>query len=150
MVNKAKTIGRIALFHNKDEGVNKPKFKGYLEIYPEKSKELELPEVDKSEELDLIKITPEQHFTKPPARYSDAGLVKELEKHGIGRPSTYAPTIATIEARNASPDRAHNETFYAVVITGAAAEEVAGLVRVETDKCRPAVRRTIGARGGAR
>ena len=42
----------------------------------------------------------EQHFTKPPARYSDAGLVKELEKHGIGRPSTYAPTIATIEARN--------------------------------------------------
>ncbi|MEA3463719.1 MAG: type I DNA topoisomerase [Patescibacteria group bacterium] len=76
------------------------KFDGYLRIYPEKSKELELPKVEKNEQLNLIKLSPEQHFTKPPARYSDAGLVKELEKHGIGRPSTYAPTIATIEARN--------------------------------------------------
>lgn len=76
------------------------KFDGYLKIYPEKSKELELPDVKKGEKLDLIKLKPEQHFTKPPARYSDAGLVKALERYGIGRPSTYAPTIATIEARN--------------------------------------------------
>ncbi|MFH1522718.1 MAG: type I DNA topoisomerase [Patescibacteria group bacterium] len=76
------------------------KFDGYLKIYPEKSKELELPNVKNDEELDLIKLKSDQHFTKPPARYSDAGLVKVLEKHGIGRPSTYAPTIATIEARN--------------------------------------------------
>ncbi len=76
------------------------KFDGYLKIYPEKSKEVELPEVEKNDKLNLNKLIPEQHFTKPPARYSDAGLVKELEKHGIGRPSTYAPTIATIEARN--------------------------------------------------
>ncbi len=76
------------------------KFPGYLKIYPEKSKELELPLVKKNETLTLIKLANEQHFTKPPGRYSDAGLVKELEKYGIGRPSTYAPTIATIEARN--------------------------------------------------
>jgi len=76
------------------------KFAGYLKIYPEKSKEIELPEVKEKEELELIKLNNEQHFTKPPARYSDAGLVKALEKHGIGRPSTYAPTISTIEARN--------------------------------------------------
>ncbi|HMB65883.1 MAG TPA: type I DNA topoisomerase, partial [Patescibacteria group bacterium] len=76
------------------------KFKGYLEIYPEKSKELELPEVKQGDEVDLKNMEPEQHFTKPPGRYSDAGLVKELEKHGIGRPSTYAPTISTIIARN--------------------------------------------------
>jgi len=76
------------------------KFDGYLKIYPEKSKEIEMPDVEKDEQLDLIKLNPEQHFTKPPARYSDAGLVKELEKYGIGRPSTYAPTISTIEARN--------------------------------------------------
>ena len=76
------------------------KFPGYLKIYPEKSKEIELPEVNEKEELNLEKITPEQHFTKPPARYSDAGLVKKLEEYGIGRPSTYAPTISTIEARN--------------------------------------------------
>ena len=76
------------------------KFDGYLKIYPEKSAELILPQVEKNEKIDLIKLNPEQHFTKPPARYSDAGLVKELEKHGIGRPSTYAPTISTIETRN--------------------------------------------------
>ena len=75
------------------------KFDGYLKIYPEKSQEIELPELEIKEKLDLEKIKKEQHFTKPPARYSDAGLVKELEKYGIGRPSTYAPTIATIEAR---------------------------------------------------
>ncbi|MFH1412751.1 MAG: type I DNA topoisomerase [bacterium] len=76
------------------------KFDGYLKIYPTNSKELELPEVDVKDKLNLIELKPEQHFTKPPARYSDATLVKELEKHEIGRPSTYAPTIATIEARN--------------------------------------------------
>ncbi len=76
------------------------KFDGYLKIYPEKSKELELPNIEKGEELKLKQLDKEQHFTKPPARYSDAGLVKVLEKHGIGRPSTYAPTISTIENRN--------------------------------------------------
>jgi len=76
------------------------KFDGYLKIYPETSQEIELPELKIKEKLELEKIKPEQHFTKPPARYSDAGLVKELEKYGIGRPSTYAPTIATIVDRN--------------------------------------------------
>ncbi|MDO8592286.1 MAG: type I DNA topoisomerase [bacterium] len=76
------------------------KFDGYLKIYPEKSQEIELPELKIKERLDLKELKPEQHFTKPPARYSDAGLVKELEKYGIGRPSTYAPTINTIVERN--------------------------------------------------
>ena len=76
------------------------KFDGYLKIYPEKSQEIELPELKIKEKLNLEEIKKEQHFTKPPARYSDAGLVKELEKYGIGRPSTYAPTIATIVDRN--------------------------------------------------
>jgi DNA topoisomerase I len=76
------------------------RFNGFLEIYPEKSKEVELPELEIGEVLDLLELVSGQHFTKPPARYSDAGLVKELERFGIGRPSTYAPTIATIEARN--------------------------------------------------
>lgn len=76
------------------------KFDGFLKIYPEKSKEVELPEVKEKESLDLIKLIPGQHFTMPPARYSDAGLVKVLERYGIGRPSTYVPTIATIIERN--------------------------------------------------
>ena len=76
------------------------KFSGFLRIYPEQSKELQLPELSEGEKLNLLKIDHEQHFTKPPGRYSDAGLVKEMEKYGIGRPSTYAPTISTIIARN--------------------------------------------------
>jgi len=76
------------------------KFDGYLKIYPEKSDEKILPEVSVGEILTLKDLQAEEHSTKPPARYSDATLVKELEKHEIGRPSTYAPTIATIETRN--------------------------------------------------
>ncbi len=75
-------------------------FDGYLKLYPETNEDRLLPQLTAQEKLNLVKITPEQHFTKPPARFSDASLVKEMEKYGIGRPSTYAPTIATIEARN--------------------------------------------------
>ncbi len=75
-------------------------FSGYLSIYPEKTKEQNLPDWQIGNELILEKIDTNQHFTKPPARYSDAGLVKEMEKYGIGRPSTYAPTISTVIARN--------------------------------------------------
>ena len=49
--------------------------------------------------LDLIRLLPEQHFTQPPPRYTEASLVRTLEEYGIGRPSTYAPTVATIQDR---------------------------------------------------
>ncbi len=58
-----------------------------------------LPDVAKGDVLDLTKLDPSQHFTKPPPRYTEAGLVKELEKRGIGRPSTYAAIISTIQER---------------------------------------------------
>lgn len=76
------------------------KFDGYLKIYPEKSDDKILPILTIKEILNLEDLQNEEHSTKPPARYSDATLVKEMEKNEIGRPSTYAPTIATIEARN--------------------------------------------------
>ncbi len=75
------------------------KFDGFLKIYPEKQKENLLPVLLKDDPLALLKLDPQQHFTEPPARYSDATLVKALEEYGIGRPSTYAPTISTIIAR---------------------------------------------------
>lgn len=75
-------------------------FDGWLKLSAEKSQETLLPELQEGKLLELVQLKPEQHFTKPPARYSDATLVKELEKHGIGRPSTYAPTISTIETRH--------------------------------------------------
>lgn len=75
-------------------------FPGYLKIWPEKTKEQELPNLIEKQELKLLSLRTDAHETNPPARYSDASLVKELEKHSIGRPSTYAPTISTIITRN--------------------------------------------------
>ncbi|MFW5702853.1 MAG: type I DNA topoisomerase [Candidatus Dojkabacteria bacterium] len=73
--------------------------KGYLEIYPEKVSEVLLPKLKEGDRLTLNTLSTIQHFTQPPARYSEATLVKELEKNGIGRPSTYAPIISTIQGR---------------------------------------------------
>jgi len=75
-------------------------FLGYLKVWPEKTKEQSFPSLDINESLNLNKLEIQEHQTMPPARYSDAGLVKEMEKYGIGRPSTYAPTISTIISRN--------------------------------------------------
>lgn len=75
------------------------KFDGFLKIYPSQTKNEILPDTQKGDPIDCLKIEPIQKFTQPPARYSDASLVKALEEKGIGRPSTYAPTIATIIER---------------------------------------------------
>ncbi len=76
------------------------KFDGFLKIYPIKYQELEIPPLEKDEILELLKLVPYQHFTQPPPRYNEATLIKELEKNGIGRPSTYAPILSTIQERN--------------------------------------------------
>lgn len=74
-------------------------FDGFLKIYQMKFSENILPELKEKDGLNTESITPVQHFTEPPPRYNEASLVKTLEKNGIGRPSTYAPTIATIQDR---------------------------------------------------
>ncbi|MEK7142302.1 MAG: type I DNA topoisomerase, partial [Patescibacteria group bacterium] len=76
------------------------KFDGWLKIYPSKFTENILPILSENEILNLKELKPEQHFTEPPPRYNEASLIKAMEEYGIGRPSTYAPTIATIQARN--------------------------------------------------
>lgn len=76
------------------------KFDGFLKVYPLKQKELILPSLAKGEILKLIKLFSEQHFSQPPARYDEAALIKTLERYGIGRPSTYAPIISTIQERH--------------------------------------------------
>ena len=86
------------------------KFDGFLKVYQEgrdekpqegedEDAELTLPRVEQGETLNLNSITPEQHFTEPPPRYSEATLVKTLEEKGIGRPSTYAAIMTTIQDR---------------------------------------------------
>jgi len=76
------------------------KFDGFLKVYPVKYKEAELPPLEKEEILELLKLIPGQHFTQPLPRYNEATLIKLLEENGIGRPSTYAPTLSTIQERN--------------------------------------------------
>jgi len=75
-------------------------FKGFRIIYDTEFSEKILPPLEKGEVLELIGILPSQHFTKPPPRFSDSSLIKTLEDKGIGRPSTYAPTLQTIVQRN--------------------------------------------------
>jgi DNA topoisomerase-1 len=77
------------------------KFAGYLALYPnrENGEKETLPPAKEGEKLTLLGLEPKQNFTQPPARYTEGTLVKELEAKGIGRPSTYAPIIATIQNR---------------------------------------------------
>lgn len=76
------------------------KFDGFLKVWPTKTEDISLPALTKDEKLALEKLMPLQHFTEPPPRYSEASLIKALEELGIGRPSTYAPTMSTIQERN--------------------------------------------------
>lgn len=85
-------------------------FDGFMKVYKAASAKL-LPELATGDAIALQNIEPIQHFTEPPARYSDATLVKALEEHGIGRPSTYAPTISTVINRG-YVERDDNKKLY--------------------------------------
>jgi DNA topoisomerase-1 len=74
-------------------------FDGFAKVWPLFSTEQQLPKVAAGQDLSIVDIQAQQHFTKPPARFSEASLVKALEKEGIGRPSTYASIISTIQER---------------------------------------------------
>ena len=86
-------------------GTSKVTFDGFLKLYNDNEDEKEklesskIPDLEKGDKVDCIKINPKQHFTQPPPRYNEASLVKALEEHGIGRPSTYATIITVIQTR---------------------------------------------------
>lgn len=84
------------------------KFPGFIRVYEEGRERSEgdeegagvrLPALEKGEPLDLIRLLPAQHFTEPPPRFTDASLIRALEEYGIGRPSTYAPILSTLQER---------------------------------------------------
>ena len=102
------------------------KFEGFIKVYLEGTDDEEaeqvstIPELVKEQALNLKELKPEQHFTQPPARYNEASLVKELEKCGIGRPSTYAPIMSTIIDRGyvEKEGRALKPTEIGVTVNG--------------------------------
>jgi DNA topoisomerase-1 len=109
------------------------KFDGYTRVLPQLAKPGEddvLPDMAEGEGLDLLKLDPSQHFTKPPARYSEASLVKEMEKRGIGRPSTYAAIISTIQERGyvALQNRRFHSEKMGDIVTERLAESFANLM----------------------
>lgn len=75
-------------------------FDGFYKVYGDNDKDKLLPDLTLGQEVKLTKIDANQHFTEPPSRYSEASLIKKLESLGIGRPSTYAPTISVLTARD--------------------------------------------------
>ncbi len=84
-------------------GMSKITFEGYLKVYNEddsKEDSSKLPDLKEGDNLKLKEIMPKQHFTSPPPRFTEASLVKALEEHGIGRPSTYASIITKIQQKN--------------------------------------------------
>lgn len=86
------------------------RFSGFLEVYSkgEEEDEKAMPQLTEGDRLQAERLLPEQHFTQPPARYTDASLIKTLEEIGVGRPSTYAPTLTTIQARHYVTKEAKN------------------------------------------
>jgi DNA topoisomerase-1 len=74
-------------------------FDGFTKVWPTSSEQQQLPAMKPGQKLAAVDIKAQQHFTKPPARYTEASLIKAMEKEGIGRPSTYAPIISTIQDR---------------------------------------------------
>ena len=106
------------------------KFDGFMKVYKTESKENLLPELKQEESLNLDKLDPIQHFTQPPPRYTEASLVKVLEEYGIGRPSTYAPTLSTIEDRNyvTKEERRFKPTDIGVTVTDILVEHFPDIV----------------------
>jgi DNA topoisomerase-1 len=118
---------------------SKLRFPGFMAVYIEgtddetEEKDVEIPNLEQGEVLRVDKLTPEQHFTKPPSRYTEASLVKELEEKGIGRPSTYAPIISTILTRGyiLKEGKTLVPTELGKIVTGIMKEYFSNIVDVE-------------------
>lgn len=120
---KFKTTGQVLIFD------------GYLKLYKdyENTEDVVLPDVKKDMTFISNEITPEQHFTKPPARYSEAKLIKELEELGIGRPSTYATIMETIRQRDyvKMEDKKFRPTDMGIETTDKLQEFFSNIINVE-------------------
>lgn len=106
--------------------------KGWLKVYPNDFKDILLPDINEGENLSYLAITAEQTFSRAAARYTEASLVKKLEEMGIGRPSTYAPTISTIQDRKYVEKRDSEGKEREVIEITLSGQKIEKQVRTET------------------
>ena len=108
-------------------------FPGYMKIYRNENKDDALPLIEEGQKLDLIELAPEQHFTQPPALYTEAALIKQLEKLGIGRPSTYVTIIETVVSRGyvSRREKAFQPTELGKVVNDLLMEHFPNILNVE-------------------
>ena len=117
-------------------GTSKTVFDGFLKLYNdsedenETEKEAKIPDLEQGDKVDCNKIDPKQHFTQPPPRYNEASLVKALEEHGIGRPSTYATIITVIQTRKyvEKKDKALHPTILGRAVSKQLVEQFADIM----------------------
>ncbi len=118
------------------------KFKGFLSVYEETKDEdkgadesigVKIPALEKGEKVDMLKVMPNQHFTQPPPRFTEASLVKTLEEFGIGRPSTYATIISTIQDRGyvERAEKRLHPTDLGLVVNGLVTDYFSEIVNVD-------------------
>lgn len=114
---------------------SKVEFDGFLKVYEDDKEEAvqKIPSLEEGEVLEFKKLIPEQHFTQPPARFSEASLVKQLEEYGIGRPSTYAPIITKIQQRGyvEKLDKALKPTLLGRTVSGQLCEHFKDIMNYE-------------------
>lgn len=116
-------------------GTSKVTFDGFLKLYndadeQEKDADAKIPDLEKGDKVNCKKVTPKQHFTQPPPRYNEASLVKALEEHGIGRPSTYATIITVIQTRKyvEKKDKALHPTLLGRTVSKQLVEQFADIM----------------------
>ena len=116
-------------------GTSKVTFDGFLKLYndsedDEKNDDTKIPDLEKGDKVVCKKINPKQHFTQPPPRYNEASLVKALEEHGIGRPSTYATIITVIQTRKyvEKKDKALHPTLLGRTVSKQLVEQFADIM----------------------
>jgi DNA topoisomerase I len=135
-VNRQSSIVNRYVFRANGQTI---KFDGFIRAYTEGTDEKAedeiegvLPDLTVNEKLKLHELSPLQHFTEPPARYSDATLIKALEAHGVGRPSTYAPTLTTIQERGyvEKEDKKYKPSEEGVLVTDMLVENFPEIVDI--------------------
>ena len=123
-----KTIEISAGDYTLRAGTSKVTFDGFLKLYNdsedenEQEKDAKIPDLNQGDKVDCEKINPKQHFTQPPPRYNEASLVKALEEHGIGRPSTYATIITVIQTRKYVEK--HDKALHPTILGRAVAKQL--------------------------